>query len=138
MAGSAKKKPIDRKELRNFGLSLGVVCLLWAGFLWWRGHLGPIRWLVGASPILVLLALTAPIALHPIHRVWMPVARGIARGLTWLLLTLVFYLVFTPYGIVMRALGKDLLRCRIDRDRPSYWISRDDGPFQPERLRKQY
>ena len=128
----------DRKELRTFGISLGVVCLIWAGILWWRGHGGPIPWLVGAAPVLVLLGLLAPIALWPLHRVWMPVAKFIARVLTWLLLTLAYYLVFTPFGIVMRILGKDPLHRRFRPDAATYWETRDDGPFDPDRLEKQY
>lgn len=131
------KKP-DRKELRTFGLSLGVVCLIWALVFWWRGRSAPIPWLLGASPVLILLALTAPVALRPLHMVWMPVAKGLARAVTWLLLTGVFFLVFTPYGVIMRALGKDPLERKIDRARPSYWIIRRDGPFDPARLEKQY
>ena len=128
----------DRKELRTFGLSLGGVCLVWAAVLWWRGKTAPVPWLIGASPVLVLLALTIPAALRPIHMVWMPVSRGIARALTWLLLTVVFVLVFTPYGMIMRAMGKDPLERKIDRNRSSYWIVRNDGAFDPSRLERQY
>ncbi|MFN8177309.1 MAG: hypothetical protein U0167_05245 [bacterium] len=128
----------DRKELRTFGLSLAGVCLIWAAIFWWRGRTGPVPWFLGASPVLVLLALGAPAALRPIHWFWMPVSRGVARGLTWLLLTIVFFVVFTPYGVIMRALGKDPLERKIDRARSSYWIVRHDGPFDPSRLERQY
>jgi hypothetical protein len=129
---------IDRKELRNFGLSLGVVCLLWAGILWWRGVTAPLPWLLGAAPVLAIVALTVPIALWPVHKVWMPVARGIARVLTWLLLAIAFYLVFTPYGVIMRLLGRDPLERKLDPGRATYWIRREGGKFDPDRLRKQY
>ena len=129
---------VDRKELRNFGLSLGVVCLIWAGILWWRGHMGAIPWLVGAAPVLAVLALVAPVALWPIHKVWMPLAKGLARVITWLVLTLAFYLVFTPYAVILKLLRKDPLDRKIEKDRDSYWTQRDDGPFDPERLGKQY
>ena len=132
------KTPADRKELRTFGLSLGVVCLVWAGVFYWRGRTGPIPWLLGASPLLMLLAAVAPMALRPLHSVWIPAARGLANALTWLLLTAVFYLVFTPYGMIARILGKDPLERKIDRDRSSYWIARDDGKFDPNRLDRQY
>lgn len=131
-------QPIDRRELRNFGLSLGVVCLLWAAILGWRGHTGALPWLLGAAPVLALLALVAPVALWPIHKVWMPVAKGIARALTWLLLTLVFYTIFTAYGVILKLIRKDPLDRRFEKDRNSYWHRRHDGPFDPERLRKQY
>ncbi len=128
----------DRQQLRMFGYSLGVVCLLWAGVLAWRGKSAPVPWLLGIAPLLALAAWRAPRLLLPIHRVWMPVAHAIARAMTWLLLTLVFVLVFTPYGFVMRAIGKDPLERKIERSRASYWIGRSDGPTDPARLEKQY
>jgi hypothetical protein len=128
----------DRKELRMFGISLGVVCLLWSGILWWRGHTAPIRWLLLASPVLIALAALAPQALGPLHRVWMPVAKGIARLLTWILLTAAFFLVFTPYAVILRILGRNSLEPSWEPDRPSYWIRRSDGPFDPNRTLKQY
>ncbi len=137
MAISDDRGP-DRRELRNFGLSLGVVCLLWAAVLAWRGHAAPIPWLLGAAPVLALAAFFAPAALRPIHRVWMPAARGLARAITWLLLTIVFYLVFTPYGMIMRATGRDSLSRKVKPGTTSYWVRRDDGPFDPKRTTKQY
>jgi hypothetical protein len=130
-------KKVDRKELRNFGLSLGVVCLLWFGIIWLKSR-DMVMWLLYAAPILALVGLVAPIALWPIHKVWMPVAHAIAKFLTWLMLTIAFYLVFTPYGVIMRLLGKDPLHRKIDRSASSYWIHREGRVFDPERLRKQY
>ncbi len=128
----------NRRDLRTFGLSLGGACLVWAGFLWWRGAPEAARWLAGIGPALALIGLTVPGVLRPLHAVWMPAAKGLARVLTWLLLTLAYYFVFTPYGMIMRLLGRDPLERRIDRSRPSYWIRREDGPFDPDRTRKQY
>lgn len=128
----------DRKELRTFGLSLAVVCLIWAGVLYWRGKAAPVPWLLGLSPLLAVLAALAPAALRPVHRVWIPVAHGIAQGLTWVLLTLVFFIVFTPYGMIARILGKDPLERKRDPARSSYWILREDGPFDPKSLDRQY
>jgi len=131
-------KPIDRKELRTFGLSLGGVCLVWAGILYLRHETGAAWWLVGIAPVLAIVGLTVPVVLHPLHVVWMPVARGIAKVLTWLLLTIVFVVVFAPYGLIGRALGKDPLERKIDRNRASYWIRRQDGGFDRQRMTKQY
>jgi hypothetical protein len=132
------KKTVDAKELRTFGLSLGVVCLLWAGVFWWRGKTGAIPYFLVASPLLILTALTVPMALRPIHAVWMPLAKKLAQLVTWIVLSAVFYVVFTPYGLVMRLMGKDPLDRRFEPGRASYWIRRSDGPFDPERTLKQY
>ena len=37
----------------------------------------------------------------------------------------VFFLVVTPIGLVMRIIGKDLLRKRYDKKKETYWIKRD-------------
>lgn len=133
-----KHAPPTLKELRTFGLSLGGACLVWAGILWWRGKPGASLWLVGIAPVLALLALTVPAALRPIQRVWMPVARGIAHAITWLFLTIAYYLVITPYGLLMRMTGNDPLERKYEPERASYWIQREKKPFDPKNLTRQY
>ena len=137
MSDATEKKGIDRKELRTFGLSLSVVCLIWVLILWWRGHTGAIPYLLGASPVLAILALVAPITLWPIHKVWMPLAHALAKALTWLILSMAFYLVFTPFGVIMKLIGRDPLERKLDRNASTYWHARDDE-YDPERLTKQY
>jgi hypothetical protein len=130
--------PATAKDLRTFGLTLGAACLVWAGILFWRGKPTASLWLVIIGPVLALLALTVPVALRPLHRVWMPAARAVAHALTWLFLTLAFFLVITPYGFVMKLTGKDPLERRIDSNRASYWISRSREPLDPKSLTRQY
>ena len=128
----------DRAQSRVFGISLGVVCLLWAAVLYWRGKADAAAWLAGVSPVLLLVAWLAPGLLRPVRAVWMPVAHRISQALTWWLLTLVFVLVFTPYGMIARILGKDPLERKVDRGQSSYWILRDERRSDPARLDKQY
>ena len=130
--------PATAKDLRTFGLTLGAACLVWAGILYWRGKPTASLWLLGIGPLLALLALTVPVALRPLHRVWMPAARAGAHALTWVFLTLAFFLVITPYAIAMKLLGKDPLERRIDPKRASYWIPRNRTPLDPTSLTRQY
>jgi ABC-type uncharacterized transport system permease subunit len=45
------------------------------------------------------------------------------------ILTLLFYLVITPLGLVMRLVGEDPMRRRFEPELPSYWIRRKSaGP----------
>ncbi len=131
-------KPPDRRELRNFGLSLSVVSLIWATVLWLRGAREIVPWFLAAAPVLVLAALAAPAALRPVHFVWMPVAHAISRALTWLLLTSVYYLAFTPYGLFLRLRRRDPLDRKLDPAATTYWIRRDPLPTDPARWTKQY
>ena len=51
---------------------------------------------------------------------------------------LLFYLVVTPTGLVMRMLGKDLLRLRFDPQAKSYWIERRPPGPAPETMKDQF
>ena len=53
-------------------------------------------------------------------------------------LALLFFLVLTPLSLLIRALGTDLLKLRIDRDLPSYWVNRYPPGPEPKSLKDQY
>ena len=60
-------------------------------------------------------------------RVVSPVAIGI-----------VYYLTVVPTGLIMRALGKDPLRLRFERELPSYWIKREPPGPNPKTMNDQF
>ena len=55
-----------------------------------------------------------------------------------LLLGVMFFVVLTPMGLIMRALGKDPLRLRMDRNAGSYWIDRRPPGPAPDTLNNQF
>lgn len=130
--------PATLKDLRLFGLTLGGAALVWAGILWWRGEPGAAKWLAGIGPTLALIALTVPAALRPLHKVWMPAARALAKAITWLILAVAYYLVITPFGLVMRRAGRDPLERKFEPARTSYWTKRERKPWDPEGMKRQY
>lgn len=108
---------------RRFGFTLGAAFLVLAGIAWWRGgRIAPVVFAMLALP-LVLGALAVPTALGPVERAWMAFAERLSRITTPIVMGIVFYLVMTPLGLVMRALGKNPLDHRSARD--SFWIERD-------------
>lgn len=50
-----------------------------------------------------------------------------------ILLFLIFYLMITPIGLIIRLFGKDLLHQKIERNKSSYWIKREEVPFDKSR-----
>lgn len=117
---SARLSP---KELRRFGITVAIPLALLAGLGVWRGHLVLPIVLGGLAILLAGLAVVAPNLLSPVHRVWMQVAYALGWFNTRVLLAIVYFLVMTPIGIVMRLLGRDPLDRRLG-DRPSYWVER--------------
>ena len=116
------------KELRRFGLVMTIpLALLGALFLWKGKPAAP--WLFGAAGFFLLTGLIAPRILAPIEIVWMAFARVLNVVVTFIILTILFYLVITPFGLIMRLFGKELIPKRFDTTQSSYWIKVDpDGP----------
>lgn len=56
---------------------------------------------------------------------WMRIARALAWINTRLLLTAVFYAIFTPVGVVRRLLGYDPMQRRFERETASYRVTRE-------------
>lgn len=112
---------------RSFGLLFAAVFGLIALLPLWRG--APIRgWALALSVLSAVLALAWPRALAPLNRVWLHVGLLLHRVVNPLVMGVLFYLVVTPFAVVMRRVRRELTRrLRPDPSAPSYWIPRD-GP----------
>ena len=120
--------PKTRSELRKFGLVMTVPLALIAGYLWWAGS-SAWPYLAGAGAFFLLSGLLLPQILRPIEVAWMKLAEVLSAVMTRVILTLAYFLVMTPFGIVLRLMGKDLLKLKIEPERDSYWLPVEvDGP----------
>lgn len=125
------------EELRKFGLTLFCAMGFLGGLVLWRkGDTGFFFWGMG---IMILLAgLIKPRLLGSIHKGWMGISFLTSFFVTHLILALMYYVFFTPMGLVIKALGKDLLRLKHDEDVKSYWIRRPRTEFVRERYEKMF
>ncbi len=123
------------RELRIFGFAFGGGLSVLGGILWWRGITAVPPYLWGVAVVLWLLALVAPKLLWPLEWVMATIFRAVTAALTTVLLTIFFYLIVTPIGLILRLTRKDSLGKRFDRERASYWIEvPPDGPWsRPEK-----
>jgi hypothetical protein len=93
----------------------------------WRGA-PPRWWAVGVAALFGGLALIWPRALAPANRIWLRVGLLMHRIVNPIVMGAIFYLVVTPFGLVMRLLGKGPAAMRrADRSATSYWIARSGG-----------
>ena len=119
-----EKQKAGKRELRNFGLLFAALGVLAGAYMVWKGYRS--AWIpLGLAGVFLLTGLSLPRALGPFYRSWMRFAAMLAWLNTRLLLSIFFFLVMMPIGLVMRLFGKDLLNKRIDRSAASYWIKRD-------------
>ncbi len=127
----------DTSTLRKFGLLLTVFLGILGGIsLWKNGNLYP--YLFAAALLILILSLAYPQALKFIYKPWMMVAIVIGSIVSHVILFILFYLVFTPVGLILRLTGKDLLDEKIIRDKDSYWIEREKTIFSREDLERQF
>lgn len=125
------------RELRKFGISVGTAFLVLGAVSRWRGHeLAPrVLWTLGA--LLLAPGLVAPALLAPVQRVWMAAADAMGRFNTRVILGLLFYVVFTPLGAVMRLFRDPLTRSLREGER-SQWIRRKLEPVSRARYEQQF
>ncbi len=107
------------RQLRQFGLA-AMLALPLAGWLWSCSQ--PTFWiLVWIGLLLGLLAVTAPPILKlpfiATSLVGMPL--GVLVG--ELLLSIIFFAIFVPLGVLFRLIGRDALQLQIDRRAETYW-----------------
>lgn len=121
-------------DLRRFGITMAIMLAIVAGFCPWQGRwAGPAC--LGASGLLVLMAVFCPRILRPLEWTWMKLARGLGIISTFVILTLTYYLLLTPLGLIMRLAGKTGLKLGFDHKASSYWepVETDGPASRPEK-----
>lgn len=113
---------INRKELRTFGLVTAGMMVLFFGLLipWIWSFAWPI-WPWIAAVILITMALLAPASLRPVYIIWMRFAAVLGWINTRLILGLIFFLIFLPFGLIMR-LFNDPMRRKLDKTMVTYRV----------------
>jgi hypothetical protein len=125
------------KELRTFAFTLSCALGFLGGLVLWRkGETGFLLWVIGM--VILSMGLLKPRLLEPIHKGWMGISFLTGFFMTHLILALMYYLVFTPMALVMRALGKDPLRLKHDGKARSYWIKRPRREFPKESYERMF
>jgi hypothetical protein len=109
-------KELDRKGLREFGLTTGgIVAVLFGLFFPWLLERPIPRWPWVLAGVLAAWGLLAPMSLRPVYTGWMKFGILLSKVTTPLIMGIVFFLVVTPMGIVRRATGNDSLGRRFEK-----------------------
>jgi len=112
------------RDLRKFGLLVGGVFAVLGILLWLRGK-GHFAYFLAPGAMLLVAGLVFPKALKPVYIGWMSLALVLGLVVSTVLLTVFFFLVITPVGLVARLAGKDFLRLKLRPEDTTYWIRRE-------------
>ena len=114
----------DAKELKRFGVTLFIAFIVLGGILIWRkAESGFI--ILGIALPLGILGIVKPTFLGPIYWAWMKMAGILGFITTHLILTLMYYLVFTPIGLLLKIVGKAAFKEKFDPHAGTYWVRKD-------------
>jgi hypothetical protein len=115
--------PSDR-ELRQFAaIWFPLFCVMIAAVSYYAAESLPIA--AGALAIGVVVGIAGyadPAFIRPVFVAWMSAAFPIGWTVSHTLLAIIFYLLMTPIGWIMRVVGYDPLERRFDRAARSYWV----------------
>lgn len=124
------RKPADR-DLRWFAwLFVPVFLAAMAGLAYWKFGAPP--WISAVifapAPIAALVAWRRPQALRGVFVGWMLLLFPLGWTISHAVLAIVYFLVMTPLGLLMRIFGYDPLRRRIEPSAATYWVERPEAP----------
>ena len=116
---------LSASEGRKFAFTVGGAFLVLAAVAWWRHRVLPVEIFGGLGALLAVAGIVAPARLGPLHRAWMGLAHAISKVTTPIFMAVVYFLVVTPIGLVMRLFGRQPL-AHAERD-GGFWIAPPSG-----------
>ena len=122
---------------RSFAIVFGIVFMVVMLWPLLDGR-APRWWAAAVAAVFFVLAFAAPGLLKPLNRLWTAFGLLLNRIVSPLVLGLLFFLMITPIGLIMRLAGKDPLRLKGDRNAPSYWVERKPPGPSPDSMPYQF
>ena len=111
----------SEKALKEFGVTMAMLCGLIAAMHAWRTGHTAIGWFAGAV-LFLLSGLFQPTKLKILQKIWMSLALLMGWIMTRVILSVIFYLVLTPLAWIAKIFGVDFLRPRAQKSAQSYWV----------------
>ena len=131
------KDPSPR-ELRWFGLIALAFGGLVSGVIFARSRWPITSWIPLAAAVLIAGVYYAfPALRRPIYVGWMYAFLPLGIVTNFVLLAAIYFLIFTPIGLLMRLVARERVPRRFDRSAASHWIKRP-APRPPESYFRQF
>jgi hypothetical protein len=128
----------EKKDNRQFGWVVGGVLLLIGAYMVYQSA-AYADYVVAAGAALLLLGTVAPMLLTPLQRAWMSFAVVMGFVMSRVILSVIFFLVLTPIGVLGRLFGKAFLDVSwAPGTRQSYWKKRSNPKIDPKTFEKQF
>ena len=118
-----KNKKIKISSNRSFGLLFFAIFLIIS--FWPLLDDKDIRiWSLIVSLIFLILGILNSNLLKPFNKIWFKFGIFLGKIVSPIIMGLVYFLVVTPTGFIMRFLGKDLLKLKKNKNN-TYWLAKN-------------
>ena len=133
----SRGQEVKASSNRAFGWVFVVVFLVIAGWPLFFG--GTLRWWsLFVSALLAGITLAVPALLTIPNQLWQRFGLLLHHIISPIALAVMYFLVVTPTGLLMRAFGKQPLHLQRDATAETYWIKRDPPGPKPESMPRQF
>jgi len=111
----------NKKEWRKFGTGLSLIMaaigILQVIYSHERGW-----YILGAAATVFLVSWIVPVILKPVFILFSYIGFIMGWVMTRVILTVLFYLVLTPVGLIAKLSGKSFLPMELNKSGQSYWV----------------
>jgi len=120
---------------------LKIFAIIWSAIFTITGVLPLLKgeeikiWAIVIALIFNIIAFTKPQILTQFYKIWMKFGEFIGGIMSKIMMTILYFGIFTPVSIFLKLIGKDLLNKKVDKSQESYWIERET---QPESMKNQF
>jgi hypothetical protein len=113
----------EKGDIRKFGITVGTVLLIIAGLFFWKEK-ESFQLFLTIGLVLFVAGIAISIILKPFYWVWMVFSIILGWFMTRVILSLLFFVIITPIGLIARSFGKQFLNLKLDHSKQSYWNMR--------------
>ena len=102
----AEKKKLTVENCKDAGLALVLICLIC--YQVWKLEL-----FILLAIIFLVVAMTYPLIYQPFARFWFALSTALGTVVSKIILTVLFFVIVLPIGLIRRMLGKDSMKIKI-------------------------
>ena len=108
---------------RSFGIVFFIVFILIA--IYPLINQGEVRiWSLIVSFLFLFLGLLNSKILTPLNKLWFKFGILLGKIISPIIMGIIYFLVVTPIGLLMRLFGKDVLNLKLNKNESSYWVEK--------------
>ncbi len=122
-----EKLDLSKKSLVKFAYTVGGIFTLLSVFLILKNNVSVIAVITGTAGVFLLTGgLLFPLKLRNIYKYWMTIAVLLGWFVSKIILTVLFYFVLMPIGLLAKVFGKQFMNLKFKDGADSYWIKKDN------------